>query len=342
MSREAWAIRPYRSGDENGLVELFARVFGKPISTAHWLWKLRGYELPFENVWLAFDGEKVVSQYAGIPVRVSTGEQVRWAVLSVDTMVDPDYRRRGLLTTMAQHAYGQWGELGAAFVYGLPNEKSGPVFSSIGLKYAFPLRWRRRRLRPFATLARRSGINFPTMFLDGLFQVSTSMLRRSTSSIDLVEARDADAGFDHIFRQYTPDSSLTFVRDREWIRWRYFLAPLFEYRLLVARQGQEPLGYVAYRMQNGGGVIAEIFAPNDHVSVVLMQGVIDHLAKLGAESVSTLAGPGTPYDRRCRNMLFSASKSFGVAFLPLATDISREQLSDPNEWHLSGGDFDVA
>ena len=336
MSHGPWTIRAYRPGDERVLTELFARVFKKPISTAHWLWKLRGYELPFENVWLALDGERIIAQYAGIPVRVQTTAGNRWAVLSVDTMVDPDYRRRGVLTQIARHAYAQWGEAGAAFVYGLPNEKAAPGLASLGFNHAFPIRWRRQALRPFAILARRYNIKFPTTSLDGLWRlVSTS--RRSRTDIELVEARDADGGFDRIFRRFEPNSHLTLVRDRQWIEWRYFRAPEFGYRLLIARQAQEPLGYVAYRMQNTSGVIAEVFAPSDRVSVALMQGAIEHLRKSGAESVRTLAVPGTPYDLRCRQMLFSPYKNFGLAVLPLATDIS----TNPNAWRLSGGDFDV-
>ena len=336
MSRGPWTIRPYRPGDERALTGLFARVFKKPISTAHWLWKLRGYEPPFENVWLALDGEKIIAQYAGIPVRILTTAGIRWAVLSVDTMVDPDYRRRGVLTQIARHAYAQWGESGAAFVYGLPNEQAAPGLASLGFNHAFPIRWRRHALRPFAILARRCNIKFPTTSLDGLWHL-VSAPARSRTDIELVEARDADAGFDHIFRRFVPNSNLTFVRDRQWIEWRYFLAPEFGYRLLIARQAQEPLGYVAYRMQDTSGVIAEVFAPNDRVSAALMRGAIDHLRRLGAESARTLAVPGTPYDQRCRKMLFSAHRSFGLAVLPLASAIS----TNPNAWHLSGGDFDV-
>lgn len=336
MSRGPWTIRSYRPGDERILAELFARVFKKPISTARWLWKLRGYELPFENVWVALDGEKIIAQYAGVPVRVLTTAGIRWAVLSVDTMVDPDYRRRGALTQIARHAYAQWGESGAAFVYGLPNEKAAPGLAPLGFNHAFPIRWRRHALRPFAILARRWNIKAPTASLDGLWHLVSAAGRNSTD-IKLVEAHDADAGFDRIFQGFKPNSNLAFVRDREWIEWRYFLAPEFGYRVLIAREAREPIGYVAYRMQDTSGVIAEVFAPNERVSVALMEGAIEHLRRLGAESARTLAVPGTPYDLCCRKLLFSAHRGFGLAVLPLASDIS----TNPNAWHLSGGDFDV-
>src|SRR5262245_55554492 len=36
-----WTMRPYHPGDERDLVVLFQRVFGRPITEAHWRWKLK-------------------------------------------------------------------------------------------------------------------------------------------------------------------------------------------------------------------------------------------------------------------------------------------------------------
>jgi len=342
MTRETWSIRPYRSGDEISLVELFARVFKKPIGAAHWLWKLRGYQLPFENVWLAVNGERVIAQYAGIPIRVQTTGGIRWAVQSVDTMVDPDYRRRGLFAATAKHAFAHWAEAGVAFVYGLPNEHSRPGFEQLGLKCAFPLQWRQGYVRPFSALARRTNFNFPTRLLDTLWQASLHLSRQSTKNVQLVEVFDVGADFDQISRRMPLVDGFAFVRDREWVRWRYLQAPQLGYRLMLAREGQEPLGYAAYRLHGPAGIIAEVIAPRDHISVVIMRGAIERLITLGAESVRTLAVPETSYDRHCRSLHLATRQSFDVAFLPLSVDISREHISNPNAWHMSGGDFDVA
>jgi hypothetical protein len=341
MSDLAWTIRPYRTGDEIALVDLFMRAFNKPITAAHWLWKLRGYERSFENVWLVVDGERIIAQYSGIPVRIVSAGKTRWAVLSVDTMVDPDYRRRGLLTTIAKHTYAYWQQAGAALVYGLPNQLSGPVFDRLGLKYAFPVRWRRYPIRPFAILAARSTIRFPTRQLDALWYAATSMQRSRTKAVELVEARDADERFDAIFRGSRPTDSLDFVRDRAWIRWRYFLPPDAPYRVILAIESGQPLGYVAYRMRAGAGIIAEVFAPDARVAFALVRGAVEQLKDMGARSISTLAVPQTNYDSVCRRMRFLKSESFGFAVLPLAADMSREYVSNPNAWHLSGGDLDV-
>ena len=44
-----WEVRPYQPGDEEQLVALYARVFGRPRSVAFWRWKLKGRNPPFER-----------------------------------------------------------------------------------------------------------------------------------------------------------------------------------------------------------------------------------------------------------------------------------------------------
>jgi hypothetical protein len=57
-SARSWLVRPYRDGDERQLVGLFERVFGRPMSEAHWRWKLRsraaalGWQRLFPLRWL--------------------------------------------------------------------------------------------------------------------------------------------------------------------------------------------------------------------------------------------------------------------------------------------------
>ena len=339
MSGVAWSIRPYRSGDEAALVELFGRAFNKRITTAHWQWKFRGYDAPFQNVWLAVEGERIIFQYAGIPVRVETEGGPRWAVQSVDTMADPDYRRRGLFGQVARHSYQHWREAGAAFVYGLPNEQSASGFSALGFGTPFSLHWRRHPLRPFAILARRSRINFPTEMLDRLWFALRSS-REPRRNFDLAEVLHLDESVDLLWDRYRPDG-IAVVRNRDWIRWRYLSAPGLGYRLLIAKGGDGPLGYAAYRLQDGGGMLADVFAADDDVSLALIHGAIDRLRNSGARSIAALAVPGSRFDKLGDQLRFLSGERFKFIVLPLAEDISADQLSDPSAWHLSGGDFDV-
>ena len=61
-------IRAYQPGDEHGLSDLFSRCYGRPISLAHWRWKLQSTCADYENIWVAIYEDRHVGHYAGIPV----------------------------------------------------------------------------------------------------------------------------------------------------------------------------------------------------------------------------------------------------------------------------------
>jgi hypothetical protein len=61
----------------------------------------------------------------------------------------------------------------------------------------------------------------------------------------------------------------------------------------------------------------------------------------GAESLHTLAVPGTPQFSWLRTLGFIPRHSFGVEIVPLRADLPLERLRDPQRWYLTGADFDV-
>src|ERR1700676_992401 len=116
---DPFVIRPYQTGDETGLVELYHRAYGRPTTEEHWRWKLKGQASDVENVWLALSEDKPVFQYAGIPTRFRLAQSPTVVMVSVDTMTAPEFRRRGLLTGVARQVYEAWRESGVACVIGL-------------------------------------------------------------------------------------------------------------------------------------------------------------------------------------------------------------------------------
>src|SRR5690349_21859925 len=151
-----WVGRPDQPGDEEQLVALYARVFGRPRSVAFWRWKLKGRNAPFETVWVAVtDAGQIIGQYGGIPLRVQLHGQVRPAVHAVEAMTDPLFRRKGMLTRRGSAAHTGWAEAGQAVVLGLPNEQWGTRNRALGYVTLFPLAWVRFPLHLERVVAQR-------------------------------------------------------------------------------------------------------------------------------------------------------------------------------------------
>ena len=88
-----------REGDEAGISALFERVFGNNKAPGEWKWRFLGNSAKVRGFKLARLAEaegRIVGQYSLMPVRFSIlGRQIE-AGISIDLMVDSDFRGKGL------------------------------------------------------------------------------------------------------------------------------------------------------------------------------------------------------------------------------------------------------
>jgi hypothetical protein len=131
------------------------------------------------------------------------------------------------------------------------------------------------------------------------------------------------------------------------VQWRFLSPPTQPYRVVLARQRGEPVGYSALRLNTRAGrtiaQLAEIVTPESSRSVraTLLAEVLETAAASRAESIVTLAVPDTTPFLFLRSAGFLAGPAFDVEFVPLASDLPETEMRDPHHWQLSGADFDV-
>ncbi len=342
-------IRPWRDGDEVGLIRLFLRTFGRPISTDHWKWKLRAGAPAFENVWLALSRDQPIFQYAGIPIRFSLDRTEVPAVVSVDTMTAPEFRRRGLLTQVAGKAYGAWRDAQVAFVIGLPNENWGSRARALGWQSLFPLQWLVRPLRPEAMLAGR--LAWPALerlgFIGSLWNAALGTRLRPAQDIEVEDVAEATSEFDRIWECCRSELTFSTVRDERWIRWRFLSSPARNYVVSLARHRGQPTGYVCHTVVQAGGrksgFVADLLCrrTDDDTRSSLLASLLARLRETNVESVRALAIPGTAEFSWLRRAGFLPSHAFRVEIVPLRPDLPLDRMRDPTQWHLTGADFDV-
>jgi hypothetical protein len=73
----------------------------------------------------------------------------------------------------------------------------------------------------------------------------------------------------------------------------------------------------------------------------LLADLLQRFETQRAESLRTLAVPGSEYARWLRRHGFFAGPRFSVQLVPLAEGLPLERMRDPMLWNLSGADFDV-
>src|SRR3954468_17234127 len=117
-------IRSYEAGDEQQILDLFARSFHSPRSLESWRWKFENDPWGRTRISLAFDDAgKLLGHYAGYPMPfVIDGKRVLANQIG-DTMTDPSIRHIGrgptsILGRTALHFYEHFAERNVAFNYG--------------------------------------------------------------------------------------------------------------------------------------------------------------------------------------------------------------------------------
>lgn len=352
-SDDDWTLRPYRAGDETGIRRLFEQVFGRETSEAHWRWKFKTRASAVETVWIGVHEGRPICHFGAIPTRMRVAGRDRDAVVGVDVMTAPDFRRRGLLTSVARRVMEAWAGAGVSFLYGLPNEQWGTRATAIGLQPVATLRRFVLPLRPQQTLARK--LHAPRLarprWIDVAWGRVLDLRLAGLASDRGVSTRGVDAAgpeLDGLWNECAPALDVSIVRDREWVQWRYLDAPGFAYRLVLATRDGRPTGYAAYRLAPGlsrvDALIAEIFARPGDASArsALLAHTIRAARDAGAEKVFALEVPGSPGHRALQRAGFLPARwNFTVQAAPLAGDVEMDTLRRAGHWHLSGGDFDV-
>ncbi|MEO6325021.1 MAG: GNAT family N-acetyltransferase [Thermoanaerobaculia bacterium] len=346
-------VRAYRPGDETELVALFARVFGKPISEAHWRWKLKAHRCPVENVWLAEQDGRIVFQYAAIPVRVKARDRVVTGFISVDTMVAPEVQKQSLLTRFAPGIYEHWKAEGIAFVCGSPNERWGSMLRTLGLVRLFDLDWLIRPLAPEKTLARRLRLPFLSR-LSLVGAVTNAFFNRGLRDGNLFgvstrEVTSADGAFDRLWGSVSPRYVTSLVRDAAFVTWRFFDSPSCSYRVLLAERDGEPAGYLAFWIKERADVrdayLVELFcAPDDRATAAaLLLRVVAIAREARVEKLLALSVPETFLHEFFHHAGFRKGPGrWNVVLSPFDAGLAMNDLSQPRSWYYAGADTDYA
>ncbi len=326
LSSRLGALRPASESDIHQLIALRERVFGHRITPEQWRWKLGSRGCPVANVWVVETDGRLIFQYAGIPTLVRHCGTDRWAMVSVDTMTDPDYRRRGLLTEMGTETYAHWRTAGIPFVLGLPNEQWGSRSPALGFTPVSELRWWVRWLNPFRTLARAAG-------LDRLMPVSAAC-KQLSGRYELAPVTEPSL-FDELWSRLEAEGV---IRNAAWFRWRY-LEAVPPWHVLGAWDAGRLVGGVAFRLdansERPSGIIGEVLASDFAISRHLLADCCNRMLRLGAVRVALLIQPGTLLEEAALATGFlPRSLLFSVRAVDLGGGLPRAAL-------FQGGDFDV-
>jgi predicted N-acetyltransferase YhbS len=349
-----WTVRPGRPEDAASILDLFEATFGKPASEAWYRWKHLDSPWPIgaPTPFVAAAGERVIGHFAGTPLRVHLIGQAVPAIHGCDLMVAAEFRGEGVMTAVGEAAHRAWAAGGAHLVFAIPVEHW--IRDRLGYRSTARLGWLWRPLRPAALVRRKARPRHPggpvidRLSARTLDRAWAALFGRTGRSVDVSAVELPGAEFDTLWEEIAGRYDALVVRDRAWVAYRYAAAPEVGYRILLGRVGDQPVGYLVYRLLAGGGRrtgwIVDLFtAPEDRATrSALLRTAFRELLEAGADDARTFAVSNAPLSGELQRMGFiRRSGAYDVGVFPLASDLRWQALRDPGRCLITIGDFDV-
>lgn len=239
-------------------------------------------------VGLAVSGERLAAIYAVQPAYVRVQGVRRLAAQSVDTLVDADFRGRGLFTTMADSVYRRAAEREGAFVYGFPNANSAPgFFKKLGWLSLDPVPFLVRPLRT-AFLASKLPLGRWSQRLPDLrLPIRRPKLRKSQ---ELRPMTELGSEVDDLWNRFAADVAVAVDRSVEYLRWR-LRKPGERYECLGVYEAERLVAFCAYTTvdKHGGrvGYVIELLHEPERAESgsALLAECLERMESAGADAV---------------------------------------------------------
>jgi hypothetical protein len=330
-------VRPFREGDEHGILSLFNRVFAEgnpdfvPRKLDHWRWAFERNPVG-HHTFVAEAQGAIVGTYTAIPARWRFPEGIHLGCQAVDTVVAPEYRRSlrksGLFLTLADRWFSHFGcKERDRIVYGFPN----PQAFRIG-----------------TTKVGYLPVHCPV--LDRALPVAVAA-RWGSEGVHVEEIERFGREVDRLDESLANELGIACVRDAAYLDWRYADCPTTRYRLLRAESSSgrlkgflvHGLGWHGFRKEIAP-IVDFLVAPGD---LATWRALLGHAARGAAahpaprlDTLLAWAPPSHPHARDLETLGFQSSESRFNLCIRIFTDTFDLDYAK-RHWYVVMGDSDV-
>lgn len=341
-----YILRAYEEGDEEGIKTLFRQVYGWCISEEEWQWRYLLNPTRVMAISLAEANNKIIGQYASLPVFVRFKGKDLLAAQIVNLMVHPDYRSQGLFVAMGNQFHKEACKKGISLIYCFPNESSAHGFFD-------RLGWQKACWTPF--LFRPLKAPWPLKRFFGSPRAS----QKSSHKAHITELHHFDERFDVFWEKVKDDYPIMIRRDSTYLNWRYVQKPGADYSMMALEREGQILAFLvvgtSFKMGKKIGIIAEMMSLKEpSISIEpLLEGAMAFFHQKGVslcgclmlrdkQHYETLRRWGfwpTPFNLFSYAGILRKKSYFGAR--STSPTVPNEFLKDKSNWYISWGDGDT-
>ena len=273
-----WFIRPYQDGDEEAIYDLRCAVFGEIQDKEQWLktwnWKYKNNPAGNPVIWVALAGDKLVANYAVIPVKMKIGDEIIEASQSVDTMTHPEYQGQGIFLELTRQVFSDAGKQGKDIIYGFPNKMTSwhqKNWLDVGELYAM--------MKPL-NLKGILGILVHNRLIINILAAVGNLVINLISRVKIPPEVDGlkinrissfDERINDLWQKVSNDYQIMVVRDKEYLNWRFVDVPGGDYTIYIAEIEGQVLGYTVVKCEEYSelkiGRIFELTVPSGQQAI---------------------------------------------------------------------------
>lgn len=348
-----WKVREGDEKDLKGILSLRRVVFGEmeedKLDPRFWQWEFMEGPDGEGFIYITEDGNKIIGHFADIPRRFSAHGKVVQGTLSVDLMVHPDYRRKGIFEEIGRFAVQRTKNKNIIFTSAFPIRKETiQGFKKIGWKeivrlpvLVYPIRFRDivNRYLHFLPLSLLIG-GIARFFYNLLFLMRR---RKEGKGIEIGKVDQLDDQFELFWGKALSFYPIIGIRDRNYMTWRYLRHPTRTYTIYRAMEKGEMRGFIILRevdlLHFHSTVIVDLLALDENVLMALVEQGIAHSQKEGVDLLGFMVPKLHPYYQLLRrNGFLPSPKTFLFMIYPHEENM---ELLDPKGWYVNWGDTDV-
>lgn len=298
-------------------------------------------------VWLAKAGTRIVGQLAAIPVELNVDESAVAAIWILDLMVDPEFRRRGVMKKLV-------GEANRSYEYMLGSatrrQHSAALLTSLGWTVFSALPRYHKILYPGSATRAWAEKKGTRKLVDVVFTPLRPGNRRLDAMAANVRQVDVmDAAFDELWHDCAVQWRCSITRSSDYLAWQFERQPGKSFEIIGYFENGKMLGYAVlfFRKPDDGGAVNKAAISDICYHPSNSKRIVDALIAAALKRAIQRRSGGLVTDaldivleERLRHFGFWPVKSGleVMAIGPAGNDI----LYDPASWHLTRADSDIS
>jgi GNAT superfamily N-acetyltransferase len=349
-----WKIRRGNVDDYEGTRRLWETVYGAPRSSdsIHWLYEANPAG-PCQ-LWVAEEmgTGRIIAARPVFPWRVRVGRRELLVAQAGDAMTHPEFRRRGVFTSLVEVVWSELQRQGIPFSFSFSNAGALSVYKKTAVasgsragthevlefqRLVYPLSWR-------LLLGRASAIGGLIADLDAPHRVFQHWRLTLSKDLSVFWVYRFDREFDDLWIRIAPQHGVLTVRDSRYLNWRFIDAPAGAFQVLGLRSHGELVGYIAFEVDaQGNGWIADLCGlANPEIVAALLRASLAAMLEMGCAKASILVATDNPFFAVIRSVGFiQRAERFPMAVHVYHDGAEAEAALDARRWWAWYGDRDV-